>query len=337
MRWALRILLTIQDTPGAPIKASDASCVLQLALPLRPTLDVLARAGMLDDDRLRAVVSWFQRQIADLPAPMRTELLVWFEVMDNASQFAPRSLPRHEHTIRHQTASALPYLTRWAAHQDSLRDISRVQVLDALASSGNQWMSSILALRSIFRILRGRKLIFGNPTNRIPTHRLTPNIPMPLNPAVLRRALGAADPAGSALAGLLIFHGVRLHQLRDLQLVDVHDGRLHIGGQIILLADAAQTRLSSYLDHRAIRWPNTANPHVFINQITANQTTSATSKWVNARLGVAAQLLREDRIVDEITATGGDLMRICTLFGMTVDGAQRYAAVLNHPELSADR
>ncbi|MEV4513809.1 hypothetical protein AB0K00_33230 [Dactylosporangium sp. NPDC049525] len=62
-----------------------------------------------------------------------------------------------------------------------------------------------------------------------------------------------------------------------------------------------------------------------------------TSKWVNARLGVAAQLLREDRIVDEITATGGDLMRVCSLFGMTVDGAQRYAAVLNHPELSADR
>ena len=45
-------------------------------------------------------------------------------------------------------------------------------------------------------------------------------------------------------------------------------------------------------------------------------------------LGVSAQAVREDRILDEALATGGDIRRLCDLFGLTVGGAERYARVL---------
>ena len=46
------------------------------------------------------------------------------------------------------------------------------------------------------------------------------------------------------------------------------------------------------------------------------------------------QALREDRILQEIHATGGDIRRICDLFGLTVDAALRYAITLGHPDLA---
>jgi len=51
-------------------------------------------------------------------------------------------------------------------------------------------------------------------------------------------------------------------------------------------------------------------------------------------LGTAARVIRTDRILDEVIATGGDLRRICDLFGMSVAGAKRYTAVLDHPDLA---
>jgi hypothetical protein len=45
--------------------------------------------------------------------------------------------------------------------------------------------------------------------------------------------------------------------------------------------------------------------------------------------------VREDRIVDEALATGGDLRRICDLFGVTIATAEHYTTVLGHPGLAA--
>ncbi len=51
------------------------------------------------------------------------------------------------------------------------------------------------------------------------------------------------------------------------------------------------------------------------------------------RLGIAARTIRDDRILDEVNATGGDIRRICDLFGIGVDAAVRYVATLDHPGL----
>jgi hypothetical protein len=44
------------------------------------------------------------------------------------------------------------------------------------------------------------------------------------------------------------------------------------------------------------------------------------------------RMLREDRILHEIHATGGDIRRICDLFGLAVSGAVRYLPPLDSAE-----
>jgi hypothetical protein len=57
-------------------------------------------------------------------------------------------------------------------------------------------------------------------------------------------------------------------------------------------------------------------------------------RWLAIVLGTAARVIRTDRIHDEVIATGGDQRRICDLFGMSVAGAKRYTAVLDHSNLA---
>lgn len=50
-------------------------------------------------------------------------------------------------------------------------------------------------------------------------------------------------------------------------------------------------------------------------------------------MGMTAQEAREDRILHELHATGGDLRRICDMFGLSITGASRHSAVLAHTGL----
>ena len=69
---------------------------------------------MLEEDRSLAVVRWFRAAITDLPAPMRHELGVWFDVMRNGTAIPPRSRPRSDTTTDSQLRWALPALRQWA-------------------------------------------------------------------------------------------------------------------------------------------------------------------------------------------------------------------------------
>ena len=339
VRQGLRILLALQDTPGAPIRASETSCLQQystLSRPTRPILDILAAAGMLDDDRVPTIVAWFQRETASLPGPIGDELGVWFDVMRNGSTIPPRQLPREDRTTRNNLTYALPAIRRWAERHESLREVSRDDVLEALRGTGSRRNNILCGLRSIFKVLKGRKLVFVNPTARIRTDQPNFRIPTPLDAAELQPILQSPDPAQAALGALMIFHGLRPLQLRSLKLTDVRDGRLCTGRLVILLATQVRERLASYLDHRARRWPTSANPHMFINVITANRTTEVNYAWVNRKLGILAHRIRDDRILDELQATAGDLRRISDLFGLEIASTMRYAATLNHPDLDAD-
>ncbi len=121
--------------------------------------------------------------------------------------------------------------------------------------------------------------------------------------------------------------------MRGLQLTDIHTGRLHLHGRGIPLAEPVRVRIAAWLSHRNQRWPRTLNPHLFISKRTALRTTPVGVQWITRTLGMTTQAIREDRILDELHATGGDVRRICDLFGLTIPGAARYACVLNHPEL----
>jgi hypothetical protein len=335
-RQALRILLGLQDTPGVPIKASQVAEIAQIGLAVQPVLEILATIGMLDDDREPSVVAWFAKQIDRLPEPMTSEVRVWFDVLHTGSTTAPRRRPRSPGTVRHLVSSVMPTLWAWAAAgHESLREISRDDVLAALPPGGSPRATLGQGLRSLFTILKARKVIFANPLARIRTGRPETREPLPLGQlTMLREALDSGNPPRAALAALVAFHGLRNQQLRDLQLSDVRDGRLRIGERSILLAPPVRERLTAYLDHRGRRWPTTVNPHLFINVRTAVRTGRVSHLYINQTVGLPVQLIREDRILHEAHATGGDVRRLCDLFGLSVVGAQRYTATLDHPGMS---
>ncbi|MEV7888334.1 hypothetical protein ACWD3I_38185 [Streptomyces sp. NPDC002817] len=250
----------------------------------------------------------------------------------------PRSLPRSQNTARHNLRFALPVLRQLAlSGTQSLREVTRAELLAALPASGNDRVHTVTGLRTIFRTLKAHRVIFRDPTVRIRVG--TPEQTTPLAAALqtVREGLQSADPARAVLTALLAFHAVRPAQLRHLQLTDIRDGRIHLPDQTVLLAEPVRTRIASYLDYRNARWPNTANPHLFINTRSALATWPVGVRWIRLHLTVPARDIRADRILHEVQATGGDLRKICDLFGLSVLAAQRYAAVLDHPGLTTQR
>lgn len=327
----IRMLLGMQDTVGAAFRASDVLPMSGIRHPVRPVLDVLAAAGMLADDRVPAIVPWFTLQTAGLPDQMRHELDVWFEIARHGSATPPRFRPRSERTVRSQLAFALPTLRGWATTHSSLREIGRDDVLAALPSGGGARSTTLQGLRTIFRVLKARGLVFVNPTARVRVP--TPDKPVPpsVDLTAVREAINSDDVTRAALAALLAFHAVRIWQLRQLLITDLCDGTLRLPDHVVPLAGPVRERLSAYLDHRQRRWPGTANPHLFIHYRNATTTTAVSPKWIATRLGISPQSIRQDRILDEAHATGGDVRQLCDLFGLSIAGAYRYTATVDHP------
>jgi hypothetical protein len=114
------------------------------------------------------------------------------------------------------------------------------------------------------------------------------------------------------MTALIGYHGLRTQDIRHLQLTDVDGPRLRIGGRTVLLAGLARRRLSTWLDHRAARWPATRNPHLFINTYTAVRAGTVSHHYVLQTVAMAIQQIREDRILHEALATGGDVRRLAT-------------------------
>lgn len=322
---AVRILLGTQDTPGAAIHATDVTRLSAIESPVRPTLEALAAAGMLVDDRRPALLRWADSQIADLPEQIREELGLWIEVMRSGNPTPPRRRPRSENTLRSQLSFALPAIRAWASSHASLREITRDEVLAALPPAGRPRSTMLQGLRSIFGVLKARRLVFTNPTSRIsvPTpHRAAPAA---IDLTAVRDAVNSDKPVTAALAALLAFHAVRPGQLRALHTTDLRDGRLHLGDQVIPLAEPVRQRLSAWLDHRGQTWPNTRNPHLFIHYRNATTTTPVQTQWIARQLGMSPQSIRLDRILDEVHATSGDIRAISDLFGLSIAGAYRVA------------
>lgn len=333
-RSGIRIIIGLQDDPGALIKATDVTLLRGIDLPVRRILDVLAEMGLLDDDRTPTVETWFAQRTAELPGPMRDELGIWFLVMRDGSSTSPRRKPRAEATINVQLNFALPALRAWAsAGMTSLREVSREDVLMVLPADGNARAGCGQGLKSIFGVLKGRKAIFVNPIGRLVTGQYQEREPLPQDPAVLRAALNSTDPARAAIVALIAYHGLRIGAVRRLLLTDVHDRVLHQDEREIPLALPVRTRLATYLDERALNWPATANPHLFVNSRSAWRDTAVGHRWVHLKIGpdLTASAIRADRILHEAHATRGDTRRLTDLFGLGIKAASRYTDTVDHP------
>jgi hypothetical protein len=106
-RKGIRILLSLQDTPGAVIKASEVAQLDQVSLAVQPILDILASAGMLDDDRQPALIRWFARQVAGL-ARTRQERAAHLVHRPASRQYHPATIPPESRDHRAATCPLRP-------------------------------------------------------------------------------------------------------------------------------------------------------------------------------------------------------------------------------------
>lgn len=323
---SIRILLSIQDTPGAAITTTDTKQIAHLrGASVRPAQEVLASVGMLIDTEPPVLETWFEQQVVNLADPMRSELREWFHTLRDGSASTPRRRPRQPGTVRNYVSAVITTAHHWTDQgRRSLREITRDDIIEAVASERSNAVT-LTAMRSLFGLLKARKTTFVDPTIRLrhdPPNRERALPLADLTPVI--DALNSDDPARCALTALAAFHALRTSQLRQIQLVDIRDGRLHVDDHTMLLADPVNVHVGRWLQHRAQQWPNTINPHLFIHSRTAPRTNPATTDWVLAKIGMSPQKIRADRILHEVIATGGDARRLCDLFGISIQTAQRY-------------
>ncbi len=334
---SLRLLQTLRTTPAAKIRASEV-----LLLPLYDgnivsTMDVLADADLLIDDRPTRVEHYFAAKAVDLPPTMREQLEVWLQVVTEGTTKAPRHRPRDPQTVRLHIMGIVPIVQAWAdAGYTSLAEVTPALIRGSLPEGRTRRHFAEIGFRSLFKTLKARKLVFANPMRGIPSTGVGHNIPLAADAALIREQLNSPQPVVALAVALVSFHALTSLQLRHLKLTDIIDGTLTIDGRSIPMAAPVRTRLSAWLDDRANTWPNTANPHLIISRKTAPRLIPVSRQYPWSRAGLQPQLLREDRILNEIHATGGDVRRICDLFGLTVSGATRYLGALEHPDLTIE-
>lgn len=336
VRAGIRILLGFQEHPGDPITATDVDVLTGTQVPVNRVIAVLEHAGLLVDDRVPAIQRLFARHLRELPAPMNSELSRWFDIVLNGSSTPPRRRPRSTITTELYIRWAMPALRQWVQHgHTSLREISAEDIRNALPDSGPPRDHMVQALRSIFTILKAHKVVFTNPTARIRTTSRRPNPPLPLAPGVLQAALDSPDPARAAVVALIAYHALRHHQVQQLKLTDIRDGRLHLPDRTIPLAQPVLDRVNTYVEFRNRRWPNTANPHLFLNYRNANALNPPGSRWLHLTLGIPGGVtaVRTDRILDEAEATDGDIRAITAMFHLSISAAERYAYSIDDTDL----
>ena len=202
-------------------------------------------------------------------------------------------------------------------------------MIAALPPSGQARGTTVQGLRSIFRILRARKLVFTNPTFRIHAPAQAMAVPPAVDLAALQDALDSPSPTRAVITALLAYHAIPMRQLERLQLIDIRGGRLHLDDRVILLAGPVRERVDTYLNYRTATWSASVNVYLFIHARSWKSTHPVTSYWIGQQLAIPAEHIRLDRIYREVEATGGDIRALCDLFGMSIANAARWAATIN--------
>ena len=236
VRRAVTVLQSLQATPGARIQASSLQVLAQRGLPQESTLEVLQAAGLLEDDRVPPLRRYFLARTAGLPAPMTEQLELWYSIMTDGSPRPPRRLPRESRTVELHIRRLAPVLETWAGEGcTTLAEITAAQVRAALAQADDK-ANLTPALKGLFAILKGRRKIFTNPAVRVPGTPTRTNLPLLTDTDTVRAALNHPDPATALAVALVVFHALTAVQIRDLQLTDVHDGRLLLAERAVIRA-----------------------------------------------------------------------------------------------------
>ncbi|MER6974495.1 hypothetical protein ACFVDI_04590 [Nocardioides sp. NPDC057767] len=173
-------------------EASNRVCAGDVGSPPLPrydgniisTIDLLAEGELLIEDRPSRVEVYFAAKTVSLPPQIREHLELWLQVMLDGSRLAPRQVPRDAQTVRVQIMGLVTVVDVWvAAGYQSFAQITRLDIETALAPLGpGRRHAAELALRSLFKTLKGRRLIFASPMLGMKHTPVARTIPLALDP-----------------------------------------------------------------------------------------------------------------------------------------------------------
>lgn len=326
---ALRILLAVHVS-GEPVRASTIRQLTARTMPFPHIADVLAAAGVLDDDRPDTLAVWLDEQLAGLPAQIRAELDTWVNVRRRGGV---RRRPRSRQTIVRDVRAIRSFLAGACGRYSTLRQVTRDDITTWLASRpGYARTQDASTLRSLFGTLKAERLIFASPVRGVRVSRRNPSVPAPLPAHLLTMTAEAArdDPALQVAVALAGVHALLPGQIRHLRLdqVDLPGRRLDPGGPDHPLDEFTATAIRGYLAFRNHRWPATTSTYLLVTRKTAHTGEPVSRYWMSSlfrRLPVTAEQLRDDRIIEEALAGRADPLHLAAVFGFGPRTGLRYA------------
>jgi hypothetical protein len=334
LRFAVRrtlIIVLSRHQPGDTVRYSEV-IPLQQALGIRAgrTAEVLQEMGVLDDDRRPSFEDWLDRKLDGLAPGIRADAGAWLRTMRDGG---PRSRPRDIASAWNHMNQLRPVLLAWSGRYGHLREITRDDVAAVLAGlRGSRCASVLVALRSLFASCKKHKTIFRSPVQGLRVGQHPYGIIQPLRQDEIDQAAkAAATPAARLVLVLAAMHAARPKAIRELLLADVGPGsrRLTIDSRTRPIDELTRQVLAEWLSYRNTRWPCTANPHLLVNQMSANGTGPVSTIYFakTALRGQAATLerLRVDRQLQEALAHGPDPLHLAAMFGLDPKTAIRYA------------
>lgn len=299
-----------------------------LGISVERVAEVLTEMGVLLDDRSSSFESWLERKLDGLTDGIRHPTEAWLRTMREGG---PRTKPRDPATVWTHMGYVRPTLLGWSQRYDHLREVTRGDVLAALDDlTGSRRSNLLISLRSLFAFAKKTGKVFRNPTRGIRVGQHPYGLAQHLDQDDVDRATKAATtPTARLVLMLAAVHAARTGAIRALLLDDVDLGnrRLTIAGRTRPIDEFSHQILLEWLDHRRTRWPNTANPHLLINQMSAHGTGPVSTIYFTKKLrGQAATLerLRIDRQLEEALTHGPDPLHLAAVFGLDPKTAIRY-------------
>ena len=312
-------------------------------VPVERVAEILTEMGVFLDDRRRPFDDWLDRKLHNLAEGIAHPAEVWMRTLHDGG---PRSKARHPDTAVAHMNNVRPMLLEWSARYDHLREVTRDDVLAILEHlHGARRSNALVSLRSLFAFCKKEGTIFRNPTRGLKVGQHAYRVVQPLDQDHVDQAIDIAKtPSDRLVLVLAAVHAARPKAIRELLLDDVDLGnrRLVIAGRVRPVDNFTLRVLLEWLDYRRTRWPNTANPHLIINQKSAMKT-GPVSRFFFAQQGLrghAATLdrLRADRQLEEALTHGPDPLHLASVFGLDPKTAIRYAEnARQHLETAAEQ
>jgi site-specific recombinase XerD len=313
-----------------------ASTVVQLGerlLPVGPIREVLALLGLLDDDRADTLEAWISSQLDGLPGQIRDEVTAW---LGELREGGPRSRPRADGTVHTYLGAVLPFLAECATRYSTLRQVTTSDLQEWVAKETAARHLRASAARSLFRVLKTRRLVFTDPARRLPSARRRLRVPVPLPPgtdALIGNAV-LDSPRIRLVVALIGVHALTNSEITAIRVDDVspHELMLAVRGSARPLEAFTASAIDGYLGWRRARWPRTANPHLIITRTTAGSTSqvdpSTIRRWLKGITTPTA--LRQSCLLWEAEVSGGDPLILASMFGIATQTSLRYTDAAVH-------